>query len=181
MKRMSSQTPAEGAPQGPHRTSSKSGSTVRPSAELRLPHNALRLKLFLILKKGWKNLRAELCPRQPKSVCAKARDLLRNLPHWLRYVEALPMSPQTAIDLSKEMEAHASVLEAAKTTAHKLSVLVDNGECDHAHAEEEWGKLLAAVRAALGYVNGEFTASSASQSAPVSDAATARNLEKEAK
>ena len=159
-----------------------SASTLRPSTELRLPENAPRLKLFRVLKKAWKNLRAELCPRQPKSIWKIARDLLRNLPHWQRHVDARYLSSHTAIDISKEADAYKSVFEAAKTTIDRLRVLVDDDVRDHPHAEEEWHTLLVAVQAALWYINGdEFAALDNARPKPVLEAEVAVNAEQQAR
>ena len=126
-------------------------SRVRPST--RLLGSKSRLSLFCILKKAWKHLDSELCPREPKSVRQKATDVLRNVPHWQRHVKTLRIRGSAAVDLRREEEACDRILEAAKESNQRLGELVDK---EDVRAENECQVLTGILRWALEYIGGEF-------------------------
>jgi len=134
--------------------------TLRASEEVR--SRPARRKLFRILRKVGQNLEAELCPRDPKSIRTKAQDVIRNLPHWQRYVDQLPVSDD-AVELSRETDICEEVLKAAKAIVDQLQPLVGQGIHDDPRAQEEWSNFKSTVRAALGHMNREFKSSGTRQ------------------
>ena len=132
-------------------------SEVHASQELREPRNAARLKLFRILRKAGQILDAELCPNNPKSICTKACDLSRNLPHWQDHVGQLILGDGSASDLTREYEVVEDVLKAVNSTIEALSPMVT--VWSHPLAESELKTLKKTLHSALGHINREFQAS----------------------
>lgn len=136
----------------------KAFSALRASTELRSPQNAPSLRLFRILRKAGQNLESELSPRDPKSICTKARDLDQYLPHWRTQVDKQVLSGNGAIDLSVELEACTEVVERAQAAIADLQAFIAEGVHDHKLAAEWHSKLKSTLLSALGRINREFAA-----------------------
>jgi hypothetical protein len=131
-------------------------SAIQVCEQLRLPQFALRRKLFKILRKAGQNLEAELCPCDPKSICTKAQDLARNLPHWKDQIDEQFVSANGE-DLSHETDVYVEVLGAAIAVKGELVRLVNSGSRDHPLAEQKLAQLKATLVGALEQLNTKFT------------------------
>jgi hypothetical protein len=112
------------------------------------PEYVATLWLLRILRRAWKHMRDERCPRQPKSIHTKAKDLLHNLRLWLKHVQAMILKANP-VSLANEKEACEAVMRSADHSRLQLDQLVSARVEDHDSALDEYEKLFADVGAVI--------------------------------